>query len=323
MAWPGGLSCACSLPALAACAGGARRARPAPSRLPGPRRQPVRGDPGRARRRSTSAGCATPTAGRSTARPATCTSPTWAATSARRSTYLPRAEIAGANLGWHCFEGNADPEGLQAAQLLPARLRVPEQPRRRDRRLRRPRPRPALLRGALPLRPATARGVWVARPRGPASPSMNVSAAIAGVTSFGEDGAGHLYATSYDGPLYRLGESAGALTLTQIGDVHPPGPGARRPPATRASCSSSRSAGRVKLLDGRRGHRLPRHQGHASRTTATRRGCSASSPRPTTPPAAGCSPSTADNGGDIQVDEYRRTATGPGPVRPEHAQADR
>ena len=103
-----------------------------------------RGAPGGLR----AAGCATPTAGRSTRRPATCTWPTWAADLREEITYLPEAEIAGANLGWHCFEGTRAPEGLQALQLLPARPRVPERPRRRDRRLRRPRPLPPVVRRA-------------------------------------------------------------------------------------------------------------------------------------------------------------------------------
>jgi glucose/arabinose dehydrogenase len=134
--------------------------------------------------------------------------------------YLPRARIAGANLGWHCFEGTLIQKGCRPASYFPPAFEYPSSP-------------DVVIGGFIvhsPDLPSFAgrylygqyqTGIWALGPQA-TGVSTNVSAAVTGVTSLGQDGAGHVYVTSYDGPLYRLGESAGALTVTQIGDFSRP-----------------------------------------------------------------------------------------------------
>jgi hypothetical protein len=57
---------------------------------------------------------------------------------------------------------------------------------------------------------------------GAAPPAQDTNLDIANVSGFGEDGVGHLYATSLAGEVYRLGESGGALTRTSIGSFAQP-----------------------------------------------------------------------------------------------------
>ena len=161
--------------------------------------------------------------------------------------YLPRAKIAGANLGWHCFEGNLIQKVCKPPNYFPPAFEYQSSP-------------DVVIGGYVVHDPDLpsfggrylygqyGTGVWALGPHA-SSPSVNLSAAIAGVTSFGEDGAGHLYATSYNGPLYRLGESAGALTLTQIGTFARPTQ-VLSPPGDTSELFVVEKAGRVKLLSG-------------------------------------------------------------------------
>ena len=55
-----------------------------------------------------------------------------------------------------------------------------------------------------------------------APPADDTGLNIANVSGFGEDGVGHLYATSLAGQVYRLGESGGTLTKTSIGSFTQP-----------------------------------------------------------------------------------------------------
>lgn len=57
---------------------------------------------------------------------------------------------------------------------------------------------------------------------GAAPPAKPTGLDVPNVSGFGEDGAGHLYATSLAGEVYRLGESGGALTKTSIGTFDQP-----------------------------------------------------------------------------------------------------
>jgi glucose/arabinose dehydrogenase len=134
--------------------------------------------------------------------------------------YLPLARIAGANLGWHCFEGTLRQKGCRVPRYVPPAFEYPSGP-------------DVVIGGFVvhaPDLPSLAgrylygryqTGVWALGPRG-AGPTTNLSAAITAVTSLSQDGAQHLYATSYDGPLYRLGESAGTLTVTKLGEFNRP-----------------------------------------------------------------------------------------------------
>jgi glucose/arabinose dehydrogenase len=221
--------------------------------------------------------------------------------------YLPSAKIAGANLGWHCFEGNLRQKVCKPPNYFPPAFEYQSSP-------------DVVIGGYVVHDPDLpsfqgrylygqyGTGVWALGPHA-ISPSINLSAGIAGVTSFGEDGAGHLYATSYDGPLYRLGESAGALTLTQIGDFARPTQ-VLSPPGDTSELFVVEKAGRVRLLSG----------GVVSDFLDIRdkvqddgyeEGLLGFVAAPDYASSGRVFAFYSDNGGDIQVDEYRRTATGP------------
>jgi hypothetical protein len=72
---------------------------------------------------------------------------------------------------------------------------------------------------------------------------------VTGITSISEDAAGHLYATSYDGPVYRLGESGGALTVASIGEFARP-VAVAAPPGDPGRLFVVEKRGRVKLRAG-------------------------------------------------------------------------
>ena len=87
------------------------------------------------------------------------------------------------------------------------------QPRRRlldHRRLRRPRPRPALALRPLPLRRLLRRSAAQlhAAPGRRATDDRALGVQVPSLSSFGEDDAGHIYATSLAGPVYRLCSAA-------------------------------------------------------------------------------------------------------------------
>jgi hypothetical protein len=65
-------------------------------------------------------------------------------------------------------------------------------------------------------------GRIVALGPGAAPPAQDTGLEVANVSGFGEDGAGHLYATSLAGEVYRLGESGRTLTKTSIGSFDQP-----------------------------------------------------------------------------------------------------
>ena len=101
-------------------------------------------------------------------------------------------------------------------------------------------PRAAVVRRAVPVRPLQYRDHLELGAQAGAT-ATDTGLNVPSVSGFGEDGAGHLYATSLAGGVYRLGQNAGGtLTKTSIGTSTSPSPWPR-PPATRTSCSSSRS----------------------------------------------------------------------------------
>jgi glucose/sorbosone dehydrogenase len=130
--------------------------------------------------------------------------------------YLPRGQIAGTNLGWHCFEGTLAFKPCGKIKHHKPEYQYPSGP-------------DVVIGGFVvhtPDLPSLAgrylygqynTGLWTLGPHA-APPAVNVSSAVSSVTDVGQDGAGHVYVTSYDGPVYRIGESAGALTATKVGD---------------------------------------------------------------------------------------------------------
>jgi glucose/arabinose dehydrogenase len=222
-------------------------------------------------------------------------------------TYLPRAQIAGANLGWHCFEGTLVQKVCRPPDYVPPAHEYPSSP-------------DVIIGGYVVHDPSLPSlqgrylygrylsGVWTVGPHA-SGLAANVSTAIEGVTSFGEDGAGHLYATSYDGPLYRLGEAAGALTLTQIGTFVRPTQ-VLSPPRDSERLFVVEKRGQVKLLSN---GRVTDFLDISDRVQdeGYEEGLLGFLPAPDYHASGRVFAFYTDNGGDIQIDEYRRTARDP------------
>jgi glucose/arabinose dehydrogenase len=137
-------------------------------------------------------------------------------------TYIPAASFRGANLGWNCFSGTATQSGCTpSGNYVPPAYEYPSGP-------------DVVIGGYLvrdPALPSFAGQYLFGRfdsgnivELGPqaAPPAVNTGLNIANVSGFGEDGVGHLYATSLAGQVYRLGESGGTLTKASIGNFDQP-----------------------------------------------------------------------------------------------------
>jgi hypothetical protein len=135
--------------------------------------------------------------------------------------YLPAVSFHGANLGWNCFSGNDVQSGCAPSNYFPPTYEYPSGP-------------DVVIGGYLvrdPDLPSFAGDYLFGRfdtgiimKLGPqaAPPPVDTNLTIANVSGFGEDGVGHLYATSLAGDVYRLGESGGNLTKTSIGTFNQP-----------------------------------------------------------------------------------------------------
>ena len=136
--------------------------------------------------------------------------------------YVPAASARGANLGWNCFSGNSVQSGCTpSAPYFPPTYQYPSSP--------------DVVIGGYTVRdpslPSFAGQYLFGRfdsgaimKLGPqaAPPVVDTGLDIASVSGFGEDGVGHLYATSLAGEVYRLGETGGTLTKTPIDTLNQP-----------------------------------------------------------------------------------------------------
>jgi glucose/arabinose dehydrogenase len=131
--------------------------------------------------------------------------------------YLPAASARGANLGWNCFSGTSVQTGCTpSGPYFPPTYQYPSSP-------------DVVIGGYIvhdPSLPSFAGQYLFGRfdsgaimKLGPhaAPPVEDTGLNIPSVSGFGEDGVGHLYATSLAGEVYRLGQSGGTLTKTPIG----------------------------------------------------------------------------------------------------------
>jgi Glucose / Sorbosone dehydrogenase len=146
-------------------------------------------------------------------------------------TFLPATQARGANLGWNCFSGTAVQSGCTPSNYFPPSYEYPSSP-------------DVVIGGYIvrdPALPSFAGQYLFGRfdtgiimKLGPqaARPEADTGLNVTNVSGFGEDGVGHLYATSLAGPVYRLGESGGALTKTSIGSFTQPVSLAAAPGAT-------------------------------------------------------------------------------------------
>ncbi len=131
-------------------------------------------------------------------------------------TYVPAASFRGANLGWNCFSGTATQTGCTpSGNYVPPTYEYPSGP-------------DVVIGGYVvrdPSLPTFAGRYLFGRfssgniiSLGPhaSPPAVDTTLDVPNISGFGEDGVGHLYATSLAGEVYRLGETAGVLTKTPI-----------------------------------------------------------------------------------------------------------
>ncbi len=136
-------------------------------------------------------------------------------------TYVPAAGFHGANFGWNCFSGTNVQSGCTPSNYFPPQYTYPSGP-------------DVVIGGYVVRDPAlpTFTGQYlfgrfstgIIMKLGPhaAPPAEDTGLNVASVSGFGEDGVGHLYATSLAGEVYRLGESGGTLTKASIGSFTQP-----------------------------------------------------------------------------------------------------
>jgi Glucose / Sorbosone dehydrogenase len=135
-------------------------------------------------------------------------------------TFLPRGSIAGANLGWPCFEGTALQRPCDPPNYFPPTHQYRSGP-------------DVVIGGHVVHDPALpslvgryiygryVSGMYALGLRA-SGRARKLGVKTQSITSISEDGVGRLYVTSYDGPVHRLGESRGRLILTKIGDFARP-----------------------------------------------------------------------------------------------------
>jgi glucose/arabinose dehydrogenase len=143
--------------------------------------------------------------------------------------FLPRADAAGANLGWNCREGAQDGPGTCTAPGAVDPIYTYPNPADGS---------VAITGGYVVRDPAlpsfTGRylfGDFFSAPFGsqiqalsltPGATPTDAGTTVPSLVAFGEDAGGGLYAVSISGPVYRLTESGGLLGKTSIGDFATP-----------------------------------------------------------------------------------------------------
>jgi glucose/arabinose dehydrogenase len=239
-------------------------------------------------------------------------------------TYLPRNRIVGANLGWPCLSGTLVQTGCTPANPVAPVHTYPSGP-------------DVVVGGYVvrdPSLPGFAgrylfgrfnSGIFQLESNG----SATAKASVPLISSFGEDGTGHLYVTSLSGPVHRLTQNGAALGLASIGNFDQPLAVAAAPGDTerlfiveKPGVIKVRTGGQVSVfLD----------ITSLVRTSGGEEGLLAFAVAPDYVTSGRVFVFYVDNAGDLQLDEYRRTADGPDRADPatrrplrtiQHDQAD-
>jgi glucose/arabinose dehydrogenase len=224
-------------------------------------------------------------------------------------TYLPRASSAGANLGWNCWSGTADvtttdcdpPNDVPPAYSYPSGDDV-------------------VIGGYVVRDPALPSfagdylyaqfdtGLYTLGPGASGSPQLADGDPVA-VSSLGEDGLGGLYATSLAGPVYRIVEQSGDLDAQEIGSFDQP-LAVVSPPGEATRLFVVEKPGRVMLRSGGSVTEFLDITGLV-RDTGNEEGLLAFAVAPDYPTSGRVFAFYNDNSGDLQLDEFTRTAGAP------------
>lgn len=219
--------------------------------------------------------------------------------------YLARSRAAGANLGWNCFSGNANESGCTPANYNPP---VHTYPSGSD----------VVIGGYVVRDPGLpgfagrylfgrfASGIYRLEANGSAT---NAGVSVGALSGFGEDGTGHLYVTSLSGPVYRLGQTGAALTRTSIGNFDEPVAVAAAPGDTERLFIVEQP-GRIKLRTAGQVGDFLDITGLVGRAGGEE-GLLAFAVAPDYATSGRVFAYYTDNTGDLQLDEFRRTADGP------------
>ncbi|MEA2332583.1 MAG: hypothetical protein QOH58_2721 [Thermoleophilaceae bacterium] len=220
-------------------------------------------------------------------------------------TFLPSGRIAGANLGWNCFEGTVVQSGCSPPNYFPPIheyadsfdvviggyvVRDPDLPAFAGR----------YLFGRF------ASGVYLLEPNGTA---VNTGVTIENLSGFGEDGTGHLHVTSLGGPVYRLGQNGAALSASSIGDFDQPVAVAAAPGDTERLFIVEKP-GRIKIRTAGQVSDFLDISGLVG-DAGGEEGLLAFAVAPDYASSGRVFAFYTDNAGDLQLDEFRRTADGP------------
>jgi Glucose / Sorbosone dehydrogenase len=228
-------------------------------------------------------------------------------------TLVPSGAIAGADLGWNCWSGtapgpgNCDPANdIPPSHTFPSAgpdsgvviggyvVRAPNMPTRQGQ----------YIYGDF----ANGDLYWLGP--GASGPRQNANADVPMVSGFGEDGLGHLYATSLNGPVVRLGQDgSGALTTGSIGTFSQP-VGVAAPPGDPERLFIVEKPGVVKLRTGASVSDFLDITGLVG-DAGFEEGLLAFAPAPDYATSGRVYAFYTDNNSDLQLDEYVRTATDP------------
>ncbi|HLM10450.1 MAG TPA: PQQ-dependent sugar dehydrogenase [Thermoleophilaceae bacterium] len=218
-------------------------------------------------------------------------------------TFIPRGSQARANLGWNCFSGTAVQSGCTAVgHILPA-FEYPSGP--------------DVVIGGYVIRDPTlaafaGRYLYGRFDSGlrllgvhAEPPDAGTASDTVSITSIGEDGLGRLYATSIGGGLYRLVQNGSALDDVKVGEFTQP-LAVAAPPGDPDRLFVIEQAGRVKNRDGSLFLDLT-----GLVLDGGEQGLLGMAVAPDFATSGRVFVYYTDRGGDLQLDEFVRTATGP------------
>jgi glucose/arabinose dehydrogenase len=218
-------------------------------------------------------------------------------------THLTAGGISGANLGWNCFTGTLMKSGCTPANHHPPVYTYPSGP-------------DVVIGGYVVRDPDlgafTGRYLFgkfnsgIYRLDGGTATGLGVSAPT--LSGFREDGVGHLYVTTLNGPAYRLTQTGSSLALSSIGNYAQP-VAVAAPPGDTKRLFIVEKAGVVKVrIDGQASDflditSLVKNGGE--------QGLLAFAVAPDYATSGRVFAYYTDKGNDLQLDEYRRTAENP------------
>jgi glucose/arabinose dehydrogenase len=144
-----------------------------------------------------------------------------------------------------------------------------------------------------------------------ASGDADTGLSVPSISSFGEDGAGHLYATSLEGPVYRFGESGGGNLTTSMVDTFSAPMYGTSPPGDTARLFVVERAGRIQLknLGGGPPSTFLDISSQVSSAEDSEQGMSSVAFAPDYASSGRFYVFYSDLNSDSRVDEFRRSAT--------------